>query len=173
MPGIDVSRAFVPLRVVVLTLTDTRSEAEDRSGAYLVEAVQNAGHRLIAKRILPDERALIEAELRAHVGDPEVDVVLTTGGTGITRRDVTPEAVQAVLDKELPGFGELFRALSVQSVGTSAIQSRALGGVAGQTLIFALPGSTGACRDAWEGILVHQLDARYRPCNFAELLPRL
>lgn len=173
MPGIDVQRAFVPLRVAVLTLTDSRTEADDRSGAYLAEAAQAAGHQLVLKRILPDDRAEIEAALRALIADPGVDVVLSTGGTGITRRDVTPEAVAAVLDKELPGFGELFRWLSYQTVGTSTIQSRALAGVAGQTLIFALPGSTGACRDAWEGILVHQLDARHRPCNFAELLPRL
>lgn len=173
MPGIDVQRAFVPLRVAVLTLTDSRTEADDRSGAYLAEAAQAAGHQLVLKRILPDDRAEIEAALRALIADPGVDVVLSTGGTGITRRDVTPEAVAAVLDKELPGFGELFRWLSYQTVGTSTIQSRALAGVAGQTLIFALPGSTGACRDAWEGILMHQLDARHRPCNFAELLPRL
>lgn len=173
MPGIDVQRAFVPLRVAVLTLTDSRTEADDRSGAYLAEAAQAAGHQLVLKRILPDDRAEIEAALRALIADPGVDVVMSTGGTGITRRDVTPEAVAAVLDKELPGFGELFRWLSYQTVGTSTIQSRAIAGVAGQTLIFALPGSTGACRDAWEGILVHQLDARHRPCNFAELLPRL
>ena len=173
MPGLDLERAFTPLRVAVLTLTDTRSEAEDRSGAYLVGALTEAGHTLACKRILPDDRATIEAELRGLIADPDVDVVLTTGGTGVTRRDVTPEAVAAVLEKELPGFGELFRWLSYQTVGTSTIQSRAIGGVAAQTLIFALPGSTGACRDAWSGILVHQLDSRYRPCNFAELLPRM
>lgn len=173
MPGLDLDRAFTPLRVAVLTLSDTRSEAEDRSGALLVERLLRAGHLLAHKQVLPDDQPSIEAALRALIADPAVDVVLTTGGTGITARDVTPEAVRAVLDKELPGFGELFRSISLASVGTSTIQSRALAGVADRTLIFALPGSTGACKDAWDGILVHQLDSRYRPCNFAELLPRM
>ena len=173
MPGLDFGRVFTPLRIAVLTLSDTRTAADDRSGALLVERAQAAGHVIVRQHILPDDQQTIEAALRALVVDPEVDVVLTTGGTGITARDVTPEAVRAVLDKELPGFGELFRAISLASVGTSTIQSRALGGVADRTLIFALPGSTGACKDAWDGILVHQLDSRYRPCNFAELLPRM
>ena len=173
MPGLDLERAFTPLRIAVLTLSDTRSPAEDRSGALLAERVLQAGHLLVHKAVLKDDQPSIEAALRALVSDPGVDVVLTTGGTGITARDVTPEAVRAVLDKELPGFGEVFRAISLQTVGLSAIQSRALGGVADRTLIFALPGSTGACKDAWDGVLVQQLDSRYRPCNFAELLPRM
>jgi molybdenum cofactor biosynthesis protein B len=173
MPGLDLDRALTPLRIAVLTLSDTRSPAEDRSGALLAERVVQAGHQLVHKAVLKDDQPSIEAALRALVADPGVDVVLTTGGTGITARDVTPEAVRAVLDKELPGFGEVFRAISLQTVGLSSIQSRALGGVADRTLIFALPGSTGACKDAWDGVLVHQLDSRYRPCNFAELLPRM
>jgi molybdenum cofactor biosynthesis protein B len=162
----------VPLRAVVLTVSDTRSLVEDRSGAYLCGALVEAGHTLVERKLLTDDEAEIVAQLRLWVADPGVDVVLVTGGTGITRRDVTPEAVLQVIEKELPGFGELFRWLSYQTVGTSTIQSRALGGIANQTLIFALPGSTGACRDAWQGILVHQLDSRHKPCNFVELLPR-
>jgi len=162
----------IPLRAAVLTVSDTRSLAEDRSGEYLCSVLVEAGHRLVERKLLTDDEAEIVAQLRLWVADPGVDVVLVTGGTGITRRDVTPEAVRQVIEKELPGFGELFRWLSFQTVGTSTIQSRALGGIANRTLIFALPGSTGACRDAWQGILVHQLDSRHKPCNFVELLPR-
>lgn len=170
---IDESRPFIPVNIAVLTVSDTRTEATDRSGALLVERLTSAGHRSAAKEIVADDPALIEARLRAWAADPSVDVVITTGGTGVTGRDTTPEAVQAVIDKEIPGFGELFRWLSFQSIGTSTIQSRATAGVADGTYIFALPGSTGACRDAWDGILLTQLDNRYRPCNFVELMPRL
>ena len=170
---IDESRTFLPVNIAVLTVSDTRTEATDRSGATLVQRLESAGHRTAAKAIVPDDPAAIEVQLRAWIADPEVDVVLTTGGTGVTGRDTTPEAVHAVLDKEIPGFGELFRWLSFQKIGTSTIQSRALGGVGGGTYIFALPGSTGACKDAWDGILATQLDSRFRPCNFVELMPRL
>lgn len=173
MIGIDEARAFVPVRIAILTVSDTRDEAEDRSGRTLRERAEAAGHRVVAKRIVKDERAAIEAELRAFLDDPEVQVVIATGGTGITGRDVTPEAFHAVYEKEIPGFGELFRSISFSKIGTSTIQSRATAGVAKGTLLFALPGSTGAVKDAWDEILVTQLDARYRPCNFVELLPRL
>lgn len=170
---IDQSRRFTPVQLAVLTVSDTRTESDDHSGRTLVDRAQAAGHRVVDKQIVPDEVAVIEAQLRAWIADPEVDVVLSTGGTGVTGRDTTPEAFAAVLDKEIPGFGELFRWLSFAKIGTSTIQSRALGGVAGGTYLFALPGSTGACKDAWDDILVHQLDVRFRPCNFVELMPRL
>jgi molybdenum cofactor biosynthesis protein B len=173
VPGIDSSRAFVPLRIAVLTVSDTRSLDDDDSGALLVERLTTAGHSLMDRRIVSDDEATIVSQLRAWVDRADVDVILTTGGTGITGRDVTPEAVNAVCSKHIPGFGEYFRWVSRESVGTSTIQSRATAGVAGRSLIFALPGSTGACRDAWDQILVLQLDSRHRPCNFAELLPRL
>ncbi len=173
MTGIDETRAFVPVHIAILTISDTRTEADDRSGATLVERSERAGHRVVEKRIVRDDRATIEAALRAFIADPEVQVVIATGGTGITGRDVTPEAFHAVYEKEIPGFGELFRWISFAKIGTSTIQSRATAGVAGGTLLFALPGSTGAVKDAWDEILVTQLDARYRPCNFVELLPRL
>lgn len=171
--GLDTSRAFVPVRIVVLVVSDSRTLDTDTSGASLAALVEEAGHTLVGRHLVRDDQAAIEGRLRAYVDDPGVDVVLSTGGTGITARDVTPEAVRAVLTKELPGFGELFRYVSLRSVGTSTIQSRALGGVARTTLIFALPGSRGAVRDAWSEILVHQLDSRHRPCNFVDLLPRL
>jgi molybdopterin adenylyltransferase len=170
---IDVERAFLPLRIAVLTVSDTRTLETDSSGALLVERALTAGHIVVERLIVADERARIAEQLQCWVDGAGVDVVLTTGGTGITARDVTPEAVRDVIQKEIPGFGELFRAMSVATIGTSTVQSRALGGVAKSTYVFALPGSTGACRDAWDGILVHQLDSRHRPCNFAELLPRL
>lgn len=173
MSGIDESRERIALSIAILTVSDTRGEAEDRSGAILVERAQGAGHRVVAKKIVKDDRASIEAELRAFIADPEVQVVIATGGTGITGRDVTPEAFHAIYDKEIPGFGELFRWISFEKIGTSTIQSRATAGVAKGTLLFALPGSTGAVKDAWDGILATQLDSRYRPCNFVELLPRL
>jgi molybdenum cofactor biosynthesis protein B len=173
MPGIDESRPFIPVHIAVLTISDTRTEANDTSGQLLVERARAAGHDVVAKRIIPDEQAQIEAALRELIADAGVDIVIATGGTGVTGRDVTPEAFQAVIDKEIPGFGELFRFLSYSTIGTSTIQSRALAGVAQGTYLFALPGSSGACRDAWDQILVFQLDNRYRPCNFVELLPRL
>jgi molybdenum cofactor biosynthesis protein B len=173
MPGIDQSIAFVPVQIAVLTVSDTRSASEDRSGAVLVERAEAAGHKVLRRALVPDERARIEAQLNAWIDDPEVDVVISTGGTGVTGRDVTPEAFRAVYDKEIEGFGELFRWISWKHVGTSTIQSRATAGVARGTYLFALPGSPGACKDAWDEILVHQLDRRYRPCNFVELMPRL
>lgn len=160
------------LGIAVLTISDTRVEETDSSGRLLVERAQAAGHRVLHKRIVVDEPAAIGAALEAFVDDDAVDVVLATGGTGITLRDVTPEVVEAVCDKMIPGFGELFRWLSFREIGTSTIQSRATAGLARGTLIFALPGSTGACRTAWDEILLSQLDITHRPCNFAELLPR-
>ncbi|MBU8538431.1 molybdenum cofactor biosynthesis protein B [Falsiroseomonas tokyonensis] len=170
---IDESRKFLPVRIAVLTVSDSRDLATDRSGDTLVARIAEAGHELAARTLLRDEAALIEAQLRAWIADPQVDCVITTGGTGITGRDVTPEAFARVLEKEITGFGELFRMLSYATIGTSTIQSRAIGGVAGGTYLFALPGSTGACKDAWDDILVHQLDSRFRPCNLVELMPRL
>jgi molybdenum cofactor biosynthesis protein B len=170
---IDESRSFLPVNIAVLTVSDTRDLASDRSGDTLAERIGKAGHRLAAREICKDEPALIEAILRRWIADPEVDCVITTGGTGITGRDVTPEAFARVLEKEITGFGELFRMLSYQKIGTSTIQSRAIGGVAGGTYLFALPGSTGACKDAWDDILLWQLDSRHRPCNLVELMPRL
>ncbi len=170
---IDETKRFVPVRIAVLTVSDTRDLASDRSGDTLVGRVAAAGHELAAREILRDEAGLIEAQLRAWIAEPTVDCVITTGGTGITGRDVTPEAFARVLEKEITGFGELFRMLSYAKIGTSTIQSRAIGGVAGGTYLFALPGSTGACKDAWDDILVHQLDSRFRPCNLVELMPRL
>jgi molybdenum cofactor biosynthesis protein B len=173
MPGIDNSIGFVPVQIAVLTVSDTRGEQEDSSGATLVDRAEQAGHRVVRRAIVPDERGDIESKLRAWIDDPEVDVIISTGGTGVTGRDVTPEALRAVCQKEIEGFGELFRWLSFKHIGTATVQSRALAGVAHGTYLFALPGSTGACRNAWDEILVHQLDIRYRPCNFVELMPRL
>ncbi len=174
MPGrIDESIPFRPLRIALLTVSDSRSLADDRSGDLLAERIRAAGHQLVAREICRDDLAAIEARLRAWVEDPGVEVVITTGGTGVTGRDVTPEALARVVEKRIPGFGELFRWLSYAKIGTSTIQSRADAGVAKGTYIFCLPGSPGACRDAWDEILVQQLDIRYRPCNFAELMPRL
>ena len=174
MPGrIDQTRPFLPVNIALLTVSDTRSAADDRSGNTLAELATAAGHRIVARHIIRDELSEIAAQLRAWITDAEVDVVIATGGTGVTGRDVTPEAFHSVYEKEIAGFGELFRWLSYDKIGTSTIQSRATAGVAGGTYLFALPGSPSACRDAWEGILVHQLDNRFRPCNFVELMPRL
>jgi molybdenum cofactor biosynthesis protein B len=173
MSGIDTARPFVPVQIAILTVSDTRGLAEDRSGAALVDRATAAGHVVIDRRIVRDEQADIEATLRAWIARQDVDVVISTGGTGLTGRDITAEAFHAVYEKEIPGFGELFRYQSLAKIGTSTIQSRATGGVAGGTYLFALPGSTSACRDAWDGILVFQLDSRYRPCNFVEIMPRL
>ncbi len=170
---IDESRTFLPVRIAVLTVSDTRGLAEDRSGDTLVERLTAAGHVLADRAIEKDDADAIVARLDGWIDDADIDVILTTGGTGVTGRDVTPEAVARVQDKEIPGFGELFRWLSYQSIGTSTIQSRATACVARGTYIFALPGSTGAVRDAWDGILASQLDSRFRPCNFVELMPRL
>lgn len=166
-------REFLPCRIAVLTVSDSRGLAEDRSGDVLVERLQAAGHLLADRRIVRDEQAEIEAILRGWIADPQVDVAISTGGTGLTGRDVTVEAHEAVYEKAIPAFGTLFTLISFQKIGTSAIQSRACAGVAGGTYLFALPGSPGACRDAWDGILAAQLDYRHKPCNFVEILPRL
>jgi molybdenum cofactor biosynthesis protein B len=173
MPRIDETRPFLPVAIALLTVSDTRTEADDRSGAALAEMVTAGGHKVAARAIVRDDVAEIVARLQGWITDPEIDVVIATGGTGVTGRDVTPEAFQSVYEKEIPGFGELFRWLSYEKVGTSTIQSRATGGVSGGTYLFALPGSPSACRDAWDGILRHQLDNRFRPCNLVELMPRL
>ena len=174
MPGrIDQTRPFQPLRIAVLTVSDTRTAADDRSGDTLAERITAAGHELAARAIVKDDLEAIAAQLRAWIAAPEIEVVITTGGTGVTGRDVTPEALAKVAEKPIAGFGELFRMLSYQKIGTSSLQSRADAAVAGGTYIFCLPGSPGACRDGWDGILAFQLDIRHRPCNFAELLPRL
>jgi len=162
----------MPLNIAILTISDSRSEASDQSGAYLTEALVNAGHDLHEKVICSDDKYQIRAQVAAWIADPQVDVVLTTGGTGFTGRDLTPEAVSPLFDKPMTGFGELFRQLSFAEIATSAIQSRALAGVANATVIFCLPGSTGACRTAWDQILEAQLDTHTKPCNLAILLPR-
>ncbi|MEM1266035.1 MAG: molybdenum cofactor biosynthesis protein B [Pseudomonadota bacterium] len=166
-------RQFLPVRMAILTVSDTRSAAEDRSGDLLTERATAAGHSVAARAILRDERAEIADQLRRWIDDPEIDVVVSTGGTGLTGRDVTVEAHRDVYEKEIDAFGTVFTLVSMQKIGTSAVQSRACAGVAGGTYLFALPGSTSACRDAWDEILVHQLDYRHRPCNFVEILPRL
>jgi molybdenum cofactor biosynthesis protein B len=170
---IDDSRPFKPVRIALLTISDSRGADDDRSGDTLEHLLAEAGHILAARAIIKDEADLIVSRLHNWIDDPEVDVVITTGGTGLTGRDVTPEALHRLDGKDIPGFGELFRWLSYQKIGTSTIQSRACAIVARGTYIFALPGSTGAVKDAWEGILATQLDSRYRPCNFVELMPRL
>ena len=166
-------RPFLPVNIAVMTISDSRTAADDTSGDVLAERIEAAGHRLAARLIVKDEIEAITARLRAWVADPEIDVVISTGGTGVTGRDVTPEAFRQVFEKEIEGFGETFRMLSYQKIGTSTIQSRATAGVANGTYLFALPGSPGACKDGWDGILVHQLDYRHGPCNFVELMPRL
>ena len=166
-------REFLPLAIAVLTVSDTRTEDDDTSGRILVERLTAAGHRLADRAIVPDNIYRIRAVVSGWIADPAVAVVLITGGTGMTGRDSTPEAVQPLLDKEITGFGELFRMLSWEEIGASTLQSRALGGLANATFVFCLPGSTGACRTGWDRILQAQLDARTQPCNFVELLPRL
>jgi len=170
---IDESLTFKPVRIAVLTISDSRSAAEDRSGDTLVDLLTGAGHILADRAIIKDEKSLIVSRLHNWIDDPMVDVVITTGGTGVTGRDVTPEALHMLDGKDIPGFGELFRWLSYQTIGTSTIQSRACAVVARGTYIFALPGSTGAVKDAWNGILSTQLDSRHKPCNFVDLIPRL
>ncbi len=173
MPGIDESRRFIAVGIAVLTISDTRTLADDRSGDVLVERIAAAGHELAARALVPDDTGHIQAQVKAWIEDPAIEVVIATGGTGVTGRDVTPEAFEALYDKPIPGFGELFRMLSYGKIGTSTIQSRCTAGVARGTYLFALPGSPGACKDAWDDILKSQLDYRFRPCNFVELLPRL
>ncbi|WP_254458973.1 molybdenum cofactor biosynthesis protein B [Xanthomonas sacchari] len=164
---------FIALNLCVLTVSDTRTLDQDSSGDYLVAALGGAGHRLHARELLPDDRYRMRATVSAWIADPQVDGILVTGGTGFTGRDSTPEALLPLLDKEMPGFGELFRAISVEEIGTSSLQSRAFAGLANATFLFCLPGSTSACRTAWERIIAAQLDARTRPCNLATLRPRL
>jgi molybdopterin adenylyltransferase len=173
MSRIDESRTFVPVTIAVLSVSDTRDASNDTSGDALAARIAEAGHVVGARAILRDDADILEAQFRAWIADPAIDVVISTGGTGITGRDVTPEALGRVLEKTIEGFGELFRWISFQKIGTSTIQSRALGGVAGGTYFFALPGSTGAVKDGWDEILRWQLDARHRPCNLVELMPRL
>jgi molybdopterin adenylyltransferase len=173
MPGIDEGRQFVPLKIAVLTISDTRDLADDKSGATLVERIARAGHAVADRAIVTDDVEQIRARVKAWIADPVIDVVITTGGTGFTGRDVTPEALEPLFEKRMDGFATLFLMVSHAKIGTSAIQTRATAGVAGATYIFCLPGSPGACRDAWDDILVHQLDYRYRPCNFVEIMPRL
>ena len=170
---IDASLPFHPVRIAVLTVSDTRTAADDRSGDTLVARLEAAGHILAARAIVRDEVPRLVEQLNAWIDDPQVDCVITTGGTGVTGRDVTPEALEAVQEKAIPGFGELFRWLSYRTIGTSTVQSRACAGVARGTYIFCLPGSTGAVKDGWDGILQDQLDSRHTPCNFVELMPRL
>lgn len=164
---------FLPMKIAVMTISDTRDIQTDTSGAILCDRIQSSGHSLIARKIIPDDRHVIVQQLRQWVSDPSINVIISNGGTGLTKRDVTPEAFMEVIEKRIDGFGELFRFLSYKNISTSTVQSRALGGIANKTYMFALPGSNGAVKDAWDQILVHQLDIRHKPCNFAELLPRL
>ncbi|WP_171239919.1 molybdenum cofactor biosynthesis protein B [Ruegeria sp. HKCCA5491] len=173
MSRIDETLDFIPVRIAVLTVSDTRALEEDRSGQTLVDRIERAGHTVADRKIIRDERAEIAAQLRNWVADPEIDVVISTGGTGLTGRDVTVEAHRDVYEKEIDAFSTVFTIVSMEKIGTSAVQSRATGGVAGGTYLFALPGSPGACKDAWDGILKKQFDYRHRPCNFVEIMPRL
>ena len=171
--GLDTTRAFVPVSIAVMTISDSRTLEDDKSGDLLVARLQEAGHILSARTIVTDDKDNIIKALENFTSDSEIDVVISTGGTGLTGRDVTPEAFRAVFEKEIEGFGEMFRFLSFQKIGTSTLQSRAVAGVAKGTYLFALPGSPSACKDAWDDLLVHQLDYRHRPCNFVEIMPRL
>lgn len=173
MSRIDETMKFIPVRIAVLTVSDSRSAAEDKSGQVLIDRARAAGHVVADRALLPDERDRIADQLRRWIADPEIDVVISTGGTGLTGRDVTVEAHRDVYEKEIEAFGTVFTMISMDKIGTSAVQSRATGGVAGGTYLFALPGSPGACKDAWDGILSLQLDIRHRPCNFVEIMPRL
>ncbi len=173
MARLDETRPFIPLSIAVLTVSDTRTLSDDRSGDTLVERLEKAGHRLGARAIVPDDRQAIFVTVEAWTKDEAIDVVITTGGTGFTGRDVTPEALEPLFEKRMDGFSEVFHRISYDKIGTSTIQSRATGGVANATFIFVLPGSPGACRDAWDGILEAQLDYRHMPCNFVEIMPRL
>ena len=170
---LDMTVPFQPVNIAVMTVSDTRTEADDRSGDLLVSRIAEDGHVLADRAIITDDVPKITARLQSWIEDPQIDVVITTGGTGLTGRDSTPEAFDAVVEKEIGGFGELFRMLSFQKIGTSTVQSRALAGVAGGTYLFALPGSTSACKDGWDDILRYQLDIRHKPCNFVEIMPRL
>ncbi|MEQ9449398.1 MAG: molybdenum cofactor biosynthesis protein B [Rhodospirillaceae bacterium] len=173
MTGIDESKAFVPINIAVMTVSDSRTIETDTSGAALIDRLAAAGHKLAERMIVKDDVSVIVAQLKQWIADPNIDCVITSGGTGLTGRDVTPEAFAQVCEKEIPGFGELFRWISMKSIGTSTVQSRATAGVAAGTYLFALPGSTGAVKDGWDEILKYQLDIRHKPCNFVELMPRL
>jgi molybdenum cofactor biosynthesis protein B len=173
MPRLDETKEFIPVRIALLTVSDTRDLTQDRSGDVLAGRIEAAGHILADRMIVRDERDQIAAHLREWVARPEIDVVISTGGTGLTGRDVTVEAHRDVYEKEIDAFGTVFTIVSMQKIGTSAVQSRATGGVAGGTYLFALPGSPGACKDAWDEILCHQFDYRHLPCNFVEIMPRL
>jgi len=172
MTGIDESIAFQPVRIAVMTVSDSRTPETDKSGDRLVDGIAAAGHVLAERKIVADDVDTVTAQLKTWIGNADIDVVIATGGTGLTGRDITPEAFEALYDKPIPGFGELFRMLSYETIGTSTIQSRATGGLAGGTLLFALPGSPGAVKDGWEKILKYQLDNRLKPCNLVELMPR-
>ena len=173
MARLDESRPFIPVGIAVLTVSDTRSLAEDKSGQTLADRIAAAGHKLAARDIVTDDKDRIRERVLSWSKDDAIDVIITTGGTGFTGRDVTPEALEPIFEKRMDGFSEVFHRISYDKIGTSTIQSRATAGVAGGTYLFALPGSPSACRDAWQDILVHQLDNRFRPCNFVELMPRL
>jgi molybdopterin adenylyltransferase len=173
MSRIDESRPFIPVGIAVLTVSDTRSLADDKSGDTLAGRITEAGHRLVARAIVKDDKAAIREQVETWTKSPEIDVVITTGGTGFTGRDVTPEALEPLFEKRMDGFSEVFHRISYDKIGTSTIQSRATGGVANATFIFVLPGSPGACKDAWDGIIKLQLDYRHMPCNFVEIMPRL
>jgi molybdenum cofactor biosynthesis protein B len=173
MSEVTAERDFLPVNIAVLTISDTRTLEDDKSGNILVDRIEGAGHVVVDRDLIKDSVSSIISKLGGWISKENIDVVISTGGTGVTGRDVTPEAFQSVYEKTIPGFGELFRMLSFDKIGTSTIQSRATAGVAGGTYLFALPGSPGACKDAWDDILVHQLDYRFKPCNFVELMPRL
>lgn len=173
MPRLDESRPFIPVGFAVVTVSDTRTLADDKSGDTLVARITGAGHRLAGRTIVTDDAPAIRAAVTTFVADPTVDVVLTTGGTGFTGRDVTPEAIEPLFDKRMDGFSVVFHRISLDLIGTSTLQSRATAGLIGTTFVFCLPGSSGACKDAWDGILQYQFDYRYRPCNFVEIMPRL
>lgn len=173
MPGIDTSRPFIPLNIAVMTVSDTRTRETDTSGDVLAERVEKAGHNLADRIIVTDDQQMIRNQLRSWIADEKIDIIISTGGTGLTGRDVTPEAFKSVYEKEIEGFSAIFHRISYEKIGTSTIQSRATAGVAHGKYLFALPGSPGACKDGWDEILQYQLDNRYRPCNFVEILPRL
>ncbi|WP_026618463.1 molybdopterin adenylyltransferase [Ensifer sp. WSM1721] len=173
MPGLDETRPFIAVGIAVLTVSDTRTRANDKSGDTLEARIREAGHRLEARAIVPDDRQKIYDQVNSWTLNEAIDVVITTGGTGFTGRDVTPEALEPLFEKRMDGFSEVFHRISYDKIGTSTIQSRATGGVANRTFIFVLPGSPGACKDAWDGILKQQLDYRHMPCNFVEIMPRL